>query len=291
MKIIDAHLHLSNIQAFRDIALKESEVTYSAKGLVSELKQADAICGIVMGLQENQRGSFPDYEAPNPMIADLEAKLPPQLFLCVGINPNQLQKGGVESLQKLERVLNDQQIVGIKLYPGYYPFYVNDPIYGGVYQLARAYNLPVVIHSGDVFSSRGLLKYSQPLALDEVAVQYPEVNFILAHLGDPWVMEAAELIYKNPNVYADLSGFLTGNAAKIAEYISEPLFVDHFRRAIIYADNYQRFLFGSDWPLVPIKPYLEFVEKLIPPRFHDLVFYQNALRVFPKIENAMQLTF
>ena len=80
-------------------------------------------------------------------------------------------------------------------------------------------------------------------------------------------MDAAEVVAKNPNVYADLSGLVVGDPQKFDRFLNEPLFMDHFRRALVYADNYEKMLFGTDWPLAPIDVYIDFIKHLIPEKY------------------------
>jgi uncharacterized protein len=284
MPIIDIHVHFSNIDSFHRTARELSGVDYSSAGLKREFDRSGVVLGIGMGVTEQGEGGFPDSRSPNPMGLDLEPVLPPFLLECVGINPMLLS--GPDKLAQLERIeqrLQSDEVVGIKLYAGYYHFYVTDSIYEPIYALAKKYQLPVVIHTGDTYSPNGLLKYSHPLAIDELAQRHRDVNFMLCHLGDPWVMDAAEVVSKNPNVFADLSGLVVGDRRKFDRFMNEPLFMDHFRRALIYADCYDKMLFGTDWPLAPIDVYIDFVHALIPESFHEDVFYRNAFRVFPKI--------
>ncbi|MFD0868025.1 Predicted metal-dependent hydrolase of the TIM-barrel fold [Chlamydia abortus] len=284
MKIIDAHIHLSDIDSFRRTARELAFVEYSTAGLKEEFDQAGVVMGIGMGVEEQEAGRFPDRGASNPMTLDLEPEVPPFLMECVGINPVRLASDGAqEELDRIEARLRQEFVAGIKLYAGYYHYYVYDPIYGPVYELAKQYGLPVVIHSGDTYSSEGLLKYSHPLTIDELAIQHRDINFIICHLGDPWVMDAAEVIHKNANVFADLSGLIVGDSKEFDRFMKETLFMDHFRRALIYADHYDKMLFGTDWPLAPIKEYIRFVERLIPEAHQEQVFYDNALRVFPRL--------
>lgn len=265
-----------------------SHLDYSAKGLKKEFSEANVIIGIGMGLTETEEESFPDFLSFNPMGLDLTEEIPEFLVYCAGINPVRLEGDSREKeLLNIEKELKKGLVVGIKVYAGYYPYYVYDPVYEPIYELARKYNMPVVIHSGDTYSDRGLLKYSHPLNIDEVAVKYRDVNFVIAHFGDPWVMDTAELISKNPNVYADLSGLIVGDEREINRFKSIPLFVDHIKRGLVYADNYEKILFGSDWPLVPIKPYIEFVKSIIPEEFYENVFYKNALNVFPGLKRNL----
>ena len=285
MSIIDIHIHLSDIDSFHRTAIDLSKVDYSAAGLKAEFDKNDVIMGIGMGVTEQTKGAFPDSSSPNPMGLDLEEKVPSFLMECVGINPNALDgKNAQDELDRIEARLQSPEVAGIKLYAGYYHHYVYDKIYTPVYELAAKYNLPVVIHTGDTYSMNGLLKYSHPLTVDELALQQRGVNFMICHLGDPWVMDAAEVVAKNPNVYADLSGLVVGDRPHF-ETVHERAFIHRisFRRALVYSDHYEKMLFGTDWPLAPIDLYAEFVRRLVPEQHHDKVFYENAFGLFPRI--------
>lgn len=289
MKIIDSHIHFSNIEAFKKTAKELSMIDYSSQGLMEEFKKSGVVFAVAMGLTETAKGSFPDPSSFNPMGLDLEETIPQYVAYCIGINPERLKGPDKEKeLQLIEEEAVKTNVIGIKIYAGYYPYYVYDQIYEPVYNIAKKHKLPVVIHTGDTYSERGLLKYSHPLAIDELAVSHRDINFIIAHVGDPWIMDAAEIIAKNPNVYGDLSGLIVGEDKEVNRFKNEPLFLDHIRRGLVFTDNYFKFLFGSDWPLVQIEPYIDFVKALVPQEFHEHVFYRNALRVFPKLEGLIK---
>ncbi len=271
MKIIDAHIHFSNIQSFKDTALKAG-LDYSKIGLVNQDVDIESFIG--MGVTEGKSGSFPDLEAPTPMGLDLDEN-PKNLYSVIGINPHTIDG----NLEKIEQQLQENAI-GLKIYAGYYHYHVWDEVYHPVYELAKKYQVPVVIHSGDTFSDRGLLKFSMPIEADQLALMYRDVNFVIAHFGDPWIMETAELIHKNPNVYADLSGLIVGDRKDVERFLFQPLFVDHIRRGLVYADSYHKVLFGSDWPLVDINAYVDFICALVPEQHWNDVFYNNAKKLF-----------
>jgi uncharacterized protein len=285
MVIIDSHIHFSKIASFQEAALKDSGCDYSLVGLEEELACNNVWAAIAMGLQETSLFAFPDISAFNPMELDLSESWPEQLYFCPGINPHELSDG---ALDKIEQALHNPRAVGIKLYPGYYPFSVNDPIYEPVYELAAKFNIPVVIHSGDTFSERGLLKYSHPLAIDELAVTHRHNLFVIAHLGDPWVKESAEIVRKNPNVWTDISGLLVGNQAYMEEMSSNPLIVNEFRHALLYAMSWDKILFGTDWPLAPMTAYLGFVVKIVPEKHLEMVLGKNALKIFTRLLNKQE---
>lgn len=285
MRIIDAHVHYSNIAAFHDTAETLAHIDYTGKGLLEEFRRSGVVAGVGMGVTETVAGAFPDSEALNPMLLDLSATLPENLFTCVGINPLTLHLEG--QLEALEESLRRPDVVGIKLYAGYYHFNVGDAVYDPVYRLAAAYQLPVVIHGGLTYADQGLLKYSHPLSMEETFLKHRDITFMLCHLGDPWVMDTAALLEKNPNLYTDLSGWIVGDKAKVDRLMTEQTYTDHFRRAIVFAEKYDRLVFGTDWPLVPLAAYIPFVKYLIPEAHWEDVFYNNALRVFPKLEQRM----
>jgi uncharacterized protein len=283
MKVIDAHLHFSNIESFHRTAREISRVVYTTQGLKEEFDRCGVVAGIAMGLQETTLGGFPDADVTNPMGLDLE-EVPDCIFQCAGINPVRLTGDGRErELSALEEQLRNPRTVGIKIYAGYYPYHVYDRIYEPVYEMAAAYKLPVVIHCGDTYSERGLLKYSHPINVDELAVRHRDINFIMAHFGDPWVLDAGEVVMKNWNVHTDLSGLIVGDTERIEKYKNIPIYTDHFRRGLLYADNYKRILYGTDWPLAPMEPYMDFVKSLIPQEHWEDVFYNNAVRVFSRL--------
>ncbi|WP_368028192.1 amidohydrolase family protein [Paenibacillus sp. DCT19] len=132
------------------------------------------------------------------------------------------------------------------------------------------------------------MKYSHPLSMEETFLKHRDLTFMLCHLGDPWVMDTAALLEKNPNLYTDLSGWIVGDAAKVERLLQEQTYTDHFRRAIVFAEKYDRLVFGTDWPLVQLEPYIQFVKHLIPEAHWEDVFYNNALRVFPKLAQMME---
>jgi hypothetical protein len=282
MEIIDVHIHFSRIDSFIRTAESISRLDYSREGFIKAFKEANVVKAIGMGLTEQRKGAFPDDTSPNPMLLDLD-DLPRGLYLCPGVNPAALKKNRDGELEKIERIIREKTVAGIKIYAGYYPYYVYDSIYEPVYALAEKYGLPLVIHTGVTYSEKGLLKYSHPLTVDEAAVRFPKNIFVVAHLGDPWHLDACALLWKNSNVYADLSGLLNCDKTEVEATIRNPRETAYLAGILAYADVYDRLLFGSDWPLVPVLPYIEYIKEIIPEKYHEAVFYKNALNVFAKL--------
>lgn len=280
MKIFDAHIHFSNLQAFYGAA-DESGVDYSYDGYLKERESAGIVGGICMGLIETQRFAFPDQKAQTPMFADL-ADRPPNFFTCLGVNPHTLDDDALARIRQI--VKTDAGIVGFKIYAGYYHYHVYDPIYSPIYEIAAEHGLTVAIHTGDTYSEQGLLEYSHPLTADRVAVKFRDTKFLLCHMGDPWIMDGCEVAYKNRNVFLDISGLLAGDDDLIAATEKRDKVMHHYSQGLIYLNNYKKALFGTDWPIVPMKSYVEFCKKIIPPQAHEDVFYNNAFEVYEKVK-------
>jgi hypothetical protein len=273
-KVIDAHIHFSDIQSFRDAAVT-AEVDYSYEGYLREREACGIAASVCMGLAETAASAFPDKSAPAAMTADLHPERPPNLHLCLGINPYSLTGDMIPHIKKML-----PGIVGFKIYAGYYHFHIHDPVYDPIYRLAAAHNLPVAIHTGDTYSERGLLKYSHPLEADQLAFNWRDVTFILCHMGEPWIIDGCEMAYKNRNVCVDISGLLTGSPADFAHAEKQEIIRDGYKKGLVYLNNYKKVLFGTDWPLIPMKPYMEYCKKLIPDYAYGDVFYGNAVRVY-----------
>lgn len=159
----------------------------------------------------------------------------------------------------LEEHIRDGVVGGIKLYPGYDKYAINDPSLEAVFRIAAKYDVPVMIHCGDTYSKSAKVRQAHPLLVDDVAVDYPDVKFVICHLGSPWFQDTAEVLYKNDNVYADISGLTLGDITdRFEAYLATRV-----KEMIMYmGDPGRQIMYGSDWPLVSMGPYLKFLHNL-----------------------------
>jgi hypothetical protein len=121
-----------------------------------------------------------------------------------------------DHLDRVEGVLKQGQVRALKVYLGYLRYEPYAPAYRRYYKLAAKYKIPVIFHCGDTYSVTAKVRYAHPLKIDEVAVDFPETKFVLAHFGNPWIMDAAQVAYKNKNVWIDLSAIVIGDAEAFA---------------------------------------------------------------------------
>jgi hypothetical protein len=253
-----------------------------ARSIQSQMKEANVEHALCMPRREMNKANDPLGTEGTRRLAQLVSGLHP-----VGLaDPERCDD---KHLASVEAALKAGEVVALKAYLGYLHHGPDSPGYRPYYRLAAKYHLPVIFHTGDNYSQKAKVKFAHPLAIDEVAVDFPETNFVIAHLGNPWLMDAAEVIYKNnkkrgvENVWADLSALVIGSAEDFEKYRKQGVLknvVGDVRKAIEYAERPDRFLFGSDWPLTPMSVYRDFIRELVPEPYHQMVFYKNAKELF-----------
>lgn len=130
---------------------------------------------------------------------------------------------------------------GIKLLPMYAGFRPDDPLLDPLWKYATRHNLPVLLHTGTTFVAQAPLECTLPRHLDAVAIRFPEVKLIMAHLGHPFEGECIATIRKHPHVYADLSALtyrpwqLYNGLMLVQEY-----------------GVWDKLLFGTDYPFTTV---------------------------------------
>jgi len=196
------------------------------------------------------------------------------VWVVAGVSYLNLTTG---DLVGLEEFLADGSVRGLKLYPGYEPFYPADQKLDPVYALAEKFDVPVMIHSGDTYTPKGKVKYSHPIHVDDVAVDHPKVKFVICHVGNPWIRDTMEVVYKNENVYTDISGLVLGNFTDRFESFMRKQFTE----MLVYGVQPSKVLFGTDWPISSMESYLEFMQELpIPPADRRKIMWENAAKLF-----------
>ena len=180
-------------------------------------------------------------------------------------------------LRELSDFLQDGLVKALKLYPGYEPFYPYDRRCQVLYDLAAEFQVPVMIHSGDTYTPKGKVRYAHPLAVDDVAVDNPDVNFLICHIGNPWIRDCMEVVYKNKNAFTDISGLVLGDFSERFE----AYMLEQVREVILYAGDPRYMLYGTDWPICRMRTYLKFVRSLgLEPAVEEKIFWRNADRLF-----------
>ncbi|MFM7863956.1 MAG: amidohydrolase family protein [Planctomycetaceae bacterium] len=169
-------------------------------------------------------------------IADYVSQQPEKLIGFLSLDPT--QPGWQQELQFGHQELG---LRGIKLMPMYAGFRPDDERLNPLWDYASRNQLPVLLHTGTTFISQAPLEFTLPRLLDTVAIRFPELRLILAHLGHPFEGECVAVIRKHPNVYADVSAL-------------------HYRpwqlyNSLMLVQEYgvwHKLLFGTDYPFTTV---------------------------------------
>jgi predicted TIM-barrel fold metal-dependent hydrolase len=207
-------------------------------------------------------------------------KYPDRFWAAGSADPENVSE---EILAALETNMADSSIRAIKLYTGYRHFYPDDEACVPIYRLAMKYDMPIIFHTGDCVSPMARLRFSHPLAIDDLAFRFPDLKIVMAHMGNPWLQDASEVIFKNENVYADLSGLIIGLPEDYKEEYRKRL-LRQLESAIYYcgADN---LMFGTDYCLVSHADSLHFFSRLhIKEADMGKILYKNALKLYGRGE-------
>jgi len=169
-------------------------------------------------------------------VADYVATEPDRLIGFLSLDPT--QEGWQDELRHGHQQLG---LRGIKLMPMYAGFRPDETRLDSLWEYATEHALPVLLHTGTTFLAQAPLECTLPRHLDRVAIQFPDVRIIAAHLGHPYEPECVALIRKHPHVYADVSAL---------HYRPYQLY-----NSLILVQEYgvwDKLLFGSDYPFTTV---------------------------------------
>jgi predicted TIM-barrel fold metal-dependent hydrolase len=181
---------------------------------------------------------------------------------------------GAEGVREARRLIRDFGVKGFKFHPSVQGFYPDDRMAYPLYEAIAEAKLPALFHSGQTGVGAGTrggggirLKYSHPMLLDDVAVDFPDMPIVIAHPSFPWQEEALSVATHKPQVYIDLSGWSPKYFPPILVQYANTLLKD-------------KVLFGSDYPVLSPEKWVEEFEKLpIKPEVRPLIMKQNAARL------------
>jgi predicted TIM-barrel fold metal-dependent hydrolase len=205
---------------------------------------------------------------PNEEIAEA-AQANSDIMIAFGsIDPHKGKMGAREA----RKLIEEYGVKGFKFHPTVQGFEPYDKMAWPIYEVIAEYKLPAIFHSGHSGIGTGMpgggglrLKYSNPIYLDDVAADFPEMNVIIAHPSWPWQDEALSVCLHKPNVYIDLSGWSP-------KYFPPQL--------IQYANGQlkHKMLFGSDYPLItPDRWMKDFEAAGFKPEARPLILKENAI--------------
>ncbi len=206
----------------------------------------------------------------NEEIAEAAAANSDMMIAFASIDPHRGKRGAIEARDLIEK----HGVKGFKFHPPLQDFDPGDRMAWPLYEVIDHYRLPAIFHTGHSGMGTGMpagggirLKYGQPILVDDVAVDFPNMKIVLAHPGWPWTDESLSMALHKPNVFIDLSGW-------------SPKYVPP--QIVRYANSQlgHKFLFGSDFPLIPPDRWIAaFDEAGFKPELRDPILKGNAARL------------
>jgi uncharacterized protein len=270
-KIIDAHVHLSESRhdALRAYA-RENALRYTLDELLGTMRKHQVEHGLLLSPPLDDGTPLPNKE-----IIELSRRSGGRLSPVVTLEPSRKEVAAAVELAEE----NSREVKAFKVRLGYVNASAESPVFGEAYDFAEAKGLPVLFHTGDTASSHGDLTLSHPLTLDRLANKREELTIVLCHFGNPWFEDVAELIYKHPKVYADISGLTTGGGAytrRLEEWLARKL-----SEAVYFAGGGEKVIFGTDYPVTKISDALSIVRLMeVDEADKRRILWGNAKRVF-----------
>jgi predicted TIM-barrel fold metal-dependent hydrolase len=248
---------------------RKNGLRYTLDELLGTMRRYKIVRGLL--LSPPLQGGVP---LPNDDLIRLCRKSGGMLAPAITVEPTAKKVKAAVKLAEEKR----KEVKAFKVRLGYVKASAESPVFDNLYDYAESERLPVLFHTGDTAFSTGDLARSHPLTLDGLANKREDLMIVLCHFGNPWFEDVAELIYKHPNVYADISGLITGGAyaEKYAEWLAKKI-----SEAIYFAAGAEKIIFGTDYPVTKHSETLALVRRLeVDERDKEKILWRNAERVF-----------
>ncbi len=226
------------------------------------------IAAVIFGVDAERETGFHRYS--NEDIAQLAAENSDILIPFASIDPAKGKKGAREA----RRLVREFGVKGFKFHPTMQGFFPNDRMAYPLYEAIAEESAIMLFHTGQTGVGSGMrggmgmrLKYSNPMHVDDVAVDFPDTPIVLAHPSFPWTEEGLAVAQHKPNVHIDMSGWSPKYFPKI--------FV-HYANTILK----RKMLFGSDWPAITPDRWMADFEALpIRDEVRPMILKENAARI------------
>jgi predicted TIM-barrel fold metal-dependent hydrolase len=241
---------------------------YTVPELAEYYRRRNMACVAFMIDSVSQTGEEPVPDSVE--IAELAAEHADVIIPFASVDPAR----GAAGVRLARRLAADFGVRGFKFHPSVQGFYPNDRVAYPLYEVIAEHGLVALFHTGQTGVGAGKpggggirLKYANPLHIDDVAVDFPDLDIILAHPSFPWQEEALSIATHKPRVYIDLSGW--------SPKYFPPLLVQYANSLLR-----EKVLFGSDFPAITPDRWIKDFENLdIKPEVRPLIMKENAARL------------
>ncbi len=211
--IVDVHTHVpthvSEVPPSEEIVNKQMRpdkpvrLTTTHSDFFKAMEPVDRVISFGIAMPPDRPAVIGEKDAKkvNDATAALVAQAPEKVIGFMSVWPD-----APDAVEEMERAYHDLKLRGLKLGPNYQNFEPLGQNALRVYTKAQELNLPVLFHQGTSPIRDAPLRYAHPLVMDEIAIRFPELRIVMAHIGHPWQEDCLVVIRKHPHVYADISG-------------------------------------------------------------------------------------
>lgn len=221
---------------------REVDLTVTYADYIAAAPTFEQVVTVVFGGKARLSGLWVD----DQYVADYVAEHSDRMLGFLSVDPT--QPGWEDEMRRGHQELG---LVGIKLLPMYAGFLPYDERLDPLWNYARDHALPVLLHTGTTFVRQAPLECTLPRHLDQVAIRFPEVKIVMAHLGHPYEGECIAVIRKHPNVFADISAL---------HY--RPFQFFHSLMLVQEYGVWHKLLFGTDYPFTTVNSTLDTLSRL-----------------------------
>jgi predicted TIM-barrel fold metal-dependent hydrolase len=260
------------MQACNFFKLDLAKLPKSTGELIDEMDEAGVSTAVILGQDTHmtKNPAFKHYSIRNEELASLAAKSGDRLVPFAGVDPN----AGRDAVTELKRSVRELGMRGLKVHSSANSVYLNDrKLMFPIYEYCQEAGLPVLVHTGTTGLGGTEIRYSKTELVDEVCSAFPDLKVVMAHFGWPWPDVAMAIALRHPNVFIDVSGWKP-------RYIPPGVFP--YLNGILR----DRFLFGTDYPMLRHKEWMEdfrsSLEKRLKPGVAQRLLSENAKRLFAR---------
>lgn len=237
------HVHVGSDSFITEEGERITGKKITIPNLLAQMDKNEVVKAVILALD------IPNHKVEDEYVYEISKKFSKKFIPCACINPLKYDDFGVERVKQLKNFKL------IKLMPPYQFFYPDDERLYHFYKECVKQKKALIFHTGTTDFPFTKLKYSSPLRIDTVAVDFPKLKILMAHAGDPWFRETADILIKNKNVCADVSGIILGSDPSRGKQSLK----DFFNRYLdLFPQN--KLLYGSDWPFTRLEDYTDVLE-------------------------------
>lgn len=247
--MIDYHTHLGVAEHYGEAFLTEAVRMRGSSPTLETTPEAhgEAMAKVSHAIVLAFRSRLLSFCVPNEYVAEYVQRDPDKFIGFASVDPHD-----GDALAELRYAHRELGLRGLKTSPIYQGYEPMDPRMLPIYRYCEDNGLPILTHHGTTFPRTAPLKWAHPQQIEDVALAFPDLRMIIAHLGHPWETETIALIRKHPHLYSDISALfyrpfqLYGSLTLAKEY-----------------GVWSKLVLGTDFPVTTLDETLAGLERLV----------------------------